>query len=123
MHILPTAQVHSQISHDKDNKRSIDWIVVCPKAVLLVEVKSVRRTEPVRLGSAEALTEITRLLGYAYEQIDRTDALIAAAHPSFAHVPANLLFTAATAAAVAGPKPSAHSVRHRRDDAGTRPRL
>ena len=33
------------------------------------------------------------------------------------------LFTAATAAAVAGPKPPAHSIRHRRDAAGTRPRL
>jgi Nuclease-related domain len=42
---LHNVQVNPQVSHEKGQNRSVDWIVVCPNAVLLVEVKSVRPTE------------------------------------------------------------------------------
>lgn len=90
LHILPNAQVYPEIVYDRDNKRSVDWIVVCANAILLVEVKSVRPTEKVRLGSDEALAEHTRMLGKAYKQIANTDALIAAGHTPFAHIPSSL---------------------------------
>jgi hypothetical protein len=63
---------------------------LCANVILLVEVKSVRPTEKVRLGSDEALAEHTRMLGKAYKQIANTDALIAAGHTSFVHIPSSL---------------------------------
>jgi hypothetical protein len=40
---IPDAQVHPEVVYDKGSKRSVDWIVVCRDAVILVEVKSVSR--------------------------------------------------------------------------------
>lgn len=87
---IPNAQVRPEIVYDKGGKRSVDWIVVCAAVVILVEVKSVRPTEPVRMGTADAGAELRRMLGKAYKQINTTDDLIAAQHPAFAHIPADL---------------------------------
>jgi hypothetical protein len=46
---IPNTQLYLEILYD-EGKRSVDWIVVCDNTVILVEVKSVRRTEAVRLG-------------------------------------------------------------------------
>ena len=50
---IPNAIVYPEIVYDKDNKKSVDWIVVCEDTVILVEVKSVRPTEDIRLKEAE----------------------------------------------------------------------
>jgi hypothetical protein len=87
---IPGAQVHPEIIYAKGEKRSVDWIVVCDKAVLLVEVKSVRPTDPVRLGSPAAWGELAKKLGHAYEQIAVTEQLIAAGQSEFSQIPQNL---------------------------------
>jgi hypothetical protein len=87
---IPGVQVHPEIVYDKDSKRSVDWIVVCDSVVILVEVKSVRPTEPVRMGTTEAGVELKRMLGRAFTQLNKTDQLIADKHPAFAHIPADL---------------------------------
>lgn len=87
---IPNAVVHREIVYDKDNKRSVDWIVVCKGTVILVEVKSVRPTEAVRLGKPNAQDEFKRMLGRAFKQLNITDELIAKKHPKFVHIPAEL---------------------------------
>ncbi|WP_156764715.1 hypothetical protein [Mycobacterium sp. 1081908.1] len=87
---IPNAQIHPEIVYDKGGKRSVDWVVVCADAVILVEVKSVRPTEPVRMGTADAGAELRRMLGKAYKQVNTTDDRIAEQHPAFAHIPADL---------------------------------
>jgi hypothetical protein len=90
MQQIPDAEVHPEVLYDKDNKRSVDWIVVCEGTVILVEVKSVRPTEDIRLGKPNAVNEFKRMLGRAFKQLNTTDELIAQKHPRFAHIPANL---------------------------------
>jgi hypothetical protein len=89
---IPGAQVHREIPYGRarDNKRSVDWIVVCDKAVLLVEVKSARPTKPVRLGSPEAWSELTTKLSHAYKQIAATEQAIADGETAFSAIPKNL---------------------------------
>jgi hypothetical protein len=87
---IPNAQVHPEVSYDEHNKRSVDWIVVCENTVILVEVKSVRPTEDIRLGKPNAVNEFKRMLGRAFKQLNTADELVANKHPRFAHIPANL---------------------------------
>jgi hypothetical protein len=87
---IPNTQVYPEIPYDSYNKRSVDWIVVCDNAVLLVEVKAVRPIEPVRLGSPDAWDELTKKLGRAYKQIATTEQLIAGGHTAFSAIPQNL---------------------------------
>lgn len=87
---IPNATVHPEIVYGKDNRRSVDWIVVCHKTVILVEVKSVRPTEAVRLGSLRADAEFQRMLGRAFAQVNTTDELIADENPAFSAIPAHL---------------------------------
>jgi hypothetical protein len=84
------ATVYAEITYGKDNNRSVDWIVVCQDAVILVEVKSVRPTDAIRLGKPHALDEFRRMLGHAFKQLDTANELIANQHPQFSHIPADL---------------------------------
>lgn len=88
LEIIPDATVHSEIHYDPDgDKRSVDWIVVWDNAVLLVEVKSARATEAIRMGSTAGWTALGDKLGQAYEQLATTSQLIEARHPKFSHIP------------------------------------
>jgi len=84
------ATVHAEITYGKDCNRSVDWIVVCHDAVILVEVKSARPTDAIRLGKPNAVDEFRRMLGHAFKQLDTTNDLIASQHPQFSHIPADL---------------------------------
>jgi hypothetical protein len=88
---IPDAAVYPEISYDPDgDKRSVDWIVVWNDVVLLVEVKSARSTQSIRMGNAKGWTELSAKLGHAYTQIAKSSQLIADAHPKFSHIPRNL---------------------------------
>lgn len=80
-------QVHPEVVYDNGSRRSVDWIVVTDAAVILVEVKSLRPTEPIRMGKPQAGAELKRMLAKAYKQINNTDTLIAKRDPEFAHIP------------------------------------
>lgn len=88
--LIPDATVYPEIVYGNEDNRSVDWIVVCDKAVLLVEVKSVRPTDPVRLGSPDAWTELTKKLARAFEQVEKTNQLIARPEPEFSYIPNQL---------------------------------
>jgi hypothetical protein len=87
LQLIPDTEVLASIRYGRDNRESVDWIVVMPYVVLLVEVKSVRPTDPVRMGAAAASAELGRMLGKAFGQIATTDALIEERRPEFKGVP------------------------------------
>ncbi|HVW82322.1 MAG TPA: hypothetical protein VHB69_15425 [Mycobacteriales bacterium] len=87
LRLLPGGEVHAAITFDRDNKESVDWIVVFNGCVVLVEVKSVRPTEPVRLGTSSAVAEMQRMLSKGLDQLARTASLIRERHASFTEIP------------------------------------
>jgi hypothetical protein len=85
--LLPDALVLPEISYGKSGDRSVDWFVVFEDCVVLVEVKSTRPTEPVRLADASAGDTLKRVLGRAVEQLNRSAALVRDRQAGFAAVP------------------------------------
>lgn len=87
--LLKNARVLPEITYGPRSARAktVDWIVVLPELVLLVEVKSAIPTEPARLGTLEGADSILGKLGRAVQQIDVTAQLIADRHPGLADVP------------------------------------
>lgn len=85
----PAVSVHGEIEYSvgRDRRKSVDWIVVFADLVLLVEVKSTRPTEAIRLGAADWAAQMDGRIGKALKQIDTTAALIRDRHPQFAHLP------------------------------------
>ena len=91
LRLLPGAQVMPEITYGprNDRRKTIDWIVVLPEVVLLVEVKSAIPAEPVRLGTPDAAGAVLSKLGKAFKQIDITAQLIADRDTALAAVPAD----------------------------------
>ncbi|MCX4743934.1 NERD domain-containing protein [Kitasatospora sp. NBC_01287] len=90
LRLLADADVLPEITYlvgKKQKRESVDWIVVFDDLVLLVEVKACMPTENARLGLAFGVEETIRKIGKAYEQINRTEDLIANGRPAFAAVP------------------------------------
>jgi hypothetical protein len=90
LRLLPAAHVMPEITYGSgSSRRTVDWIVVLPDVVLLVEVKSAIPTEPIRLGTPAAADAILKKLGKAFTQIDATARLIEDRHPALSRVPAD----------------------------------
>ena len=88
---IADAQVYPEIAYDPDgDKRSVDWIILWDNVVLLVEVKSTRSTQSIRMGTAHGWTDPKGRLGHAYTQIAKTSDLISGGHPKFSHIPKDL---------------------------------
>ncbi|MET3769445.1 hypothetical protein ABIB15_002147 [Marisediminicola sp. UYEF4] len=88
LRLIAGDHVEGEISYGKGDK-SVDWIWVTERAVVLVECKSARMTLGAKAADASLGTVVARSLGKAREQIDRTAALIQNRHVAFAHVPAD----------------------------------
>ncbi|MCP8709157.1 hypothetical protein [Streptomyces sp. AC04842] len=86
LRLLPDATVYPEIIY-RDERRSVDWIVVFDDLVLLVEVKSTRPTQQLRLGVLDRTNTALRQLKHARQQVEKTASLIASRHPNFTHVP------------------------------------
>lgn len=91
LRLLPNATVHAEVTYGPkgQRKKSIDWFVVFDDLVLLVEVKSTRPTQQLRLNSDRRIQLLRKMLGKAYEQIDITADLIRRRSPGFQHIPAD----------------------------------
>lgn len=93
LRLIPGAQVIGEITYTerrRTERKTVDWIVVLPEVVLLVEVKSAIPTEPVRLATAEASGALSLKLGKAFKQIDTTAQLIRDRHSVVSAVPVGL---------------------------------
>jgi hypothetical protein len=90
LRLLPGALVLGEVTYGppRSSRKTVDWIVVLPEVVLLVEVKSAIPTEPVRLGTPEAAGAVLAKLGKAFRQIEATAQLITDRDPALAAVPA-----------------------------------
>jgi hypothetical protein len=91
LRLLPAAAVHQEITYGprRNQRKSVDWIVVFEDLVLLVEVKSTRPVQQLRLGSDASADKLRDMLGKAYRQVDATADQITARTPQFAHIPAD----------------------------------
>lgn len=89
LRLIAGDHVHGEIRYAKGDK-SVDWIWVTERAVILVECKSARMTFGAKAADASLGAVVARSLGKARGQIDRTAALIQNRHLAFAHIPADL---------------------------------
>lgn len=89
LRLIAGDHVYGEICYARGDK-SVDWIWVTQRAVILVECKSARMTLGAKAADASLGAVVARSLGKAREQIDRTAALLQNRHPSFAHIPADL---------------------------------
>ncbi|GLF98245.1 hypothetical protein [Streptomyces yaizuensis] len=92
--LLDHAMVHPEIHWLGEKKgqsgKSVDWIVVFPDLVLLVEVKSARPSAGLRLGAHNYAEMLAKRPGEGFAQIERTDLLISEGNPAFAQIPPHL---------------------------------
>lgn len=85
LRLMPEVTVEPSIKYG--TAESIDWFVIADDAVLFVEVKSTRPDESVRLGSEDARGYISKRLGRAVEQLNKTVRLVRDGRPEFNHIP------------------------------------
>jgi hypothetical protein len=86
--LLPDATVLPEIAYGrKKGERSVDWFAVFDDCVILVEVKSTRPTEPVRLGDAKLADEFKGILSKAVRQLNTSAFLIRSRQPGFEDLP------------------------------------
>lgn len=89
---LPGVTVYPEIRYaeGKDTVMSVDWIVVSPDSVLLVEAKATRVPAAARAGQENAQESFKRTLGKAFDQISRTHQAISEGRPEFLKIPQGL---------------------------------
>lgn len=86
--LIETAEVHPEVSYGKGGGlRSVDWFVVLPGLVVLVEVKSRRLTAAAQAGDEGLLSVLSNTLGKARVQLTRTVEQLAEGNAAFAHIP------------------------------------
>jgi hypothetical protein len=89
--LIPGATLHPEIVYGKNQAKSIDWILVFPDLVLLVEVKLARPKQAVQSGAKGAAEALRAALDKAHKQLDTTYELIQSRQPEFEHIPADRL--------------------------------
>lgn len=85
--LVPDAELHGEIIYGRSNSKSIDWFLVLPKVVVLIEVKSARLGTVHRAGGDGLDDSVAGLLNRAVGQLDRTLAEIRARAMEFANIP------------------------------------
>jgi hypothetical protein len=68
-------------------KKSIDWFLILPNLVVLIESKATRPDLRLRLGNPHLGRALHEQLTKSVKQLNTTNDLIAAAHNAFAHIP------------------------------------
>lgn len=86
LRLIPTAAVTPEREYAPGAK-SVDWIVVLPNVILLVEVKSARVNQPARTNFAAYHDDVRIDVGKAFTQLHRTADLIRTGHAAFADIP------------------------------------
>jgi hypothetical protein len=87
LRLIPNAAVRGEVIYGKPERRSIDWFVVLPKVVLLVEVKSRRLIQAAKAGDTTLPTRMQQLLDRARLQLERTIDVIRSRHAAFTDIP------------------------------------
>lgn len=89
LNTITGAVVYPEVVHGRGHDKSIDWFLVLPSLVVMVEVKSARFGLLDRAADPGFEASIQRVLKRAVEQILRTDKALDAQLPEFSHVPSD----------------------------------
>jgi hypothetical protein len=88
--LLPDATVLPEIVYGrKKGERSVDWFVVFDDCVVLVEVKSTRPTEPVRLADDRIADALGGRLTDAVRQLNTSASLVRGRQQGFEGIPSD----------------------------------
>jgi hypothetical protein len=88
LQLLPDATVLPEIAYGrKKGEDSIDWFVIFEDCVVLVEVKSARPTEPVRLADSGLEDALDLRLGEAVRELNKSAALVRDGVAGFEDIP------------------------------------
>lgn len=86
--LIEGADVEPEIKFGKGGgSKSVDWFVILPKLVILVEVKSRRLGLAARAGDFPLISSLDEALGAPRKQLARTVSNLADHHPEFKHIP------------------------------------
>lgn len=85
------AQVFGEVEYREsgNSKKSIDWFLVTPNLVVLIESKATRPDLRLRVGDPELGKALGEQLRKSVKQLNTTNALISQGHTAFAHIPAD----------------------------------
>lgn len=89
--LIAGAELHPEISYQegRSQRASVDWIVVFPDLVLLVEVKSARPTQALRSGVEGAAKAFQQAFDKANRQLETTYTLIMERRAEFSRIPSD----------------------------------
>ena len=87
LRLLHHAEIRPEITYGSPAKKTIDFFVITPEVVLLVEAKASRPTEETRFGTPPGDADVKKKIGKAYSQIDNTAHLLRAGHRDLAAIP------------------------------------
>jgi hypothetical protein len=85
--LLEHADVRPEIVYGRSSERTVDFFIIVPEMVLLVEVKAARPVWATRLGVPLGDEDTAKKVGYAFTQIERTVQLIRNDHSALATIP------------------------------------
>lgn len=80
-------ELHGEISYGRPERKSVDWFVVLPSAVVLIEVKSARFGLLERAAAPGYQTRVAGLLNKAVGQLVATSERLDSNDPAFAAIP------------------------------------
>lgn len=90
LRLIDGAEVHPEIVYgSKRNKKSVDWFVVMPGLVLLVECKLKRLGLAARAGDSRLTADLTNSIERAHQQLTHSVENLAAKTPQFSHIPSD----------------------------------
>lgn len=90
LRLIDGAEVYPELSYGpRRDKKSVDWFVVLPRLVLIIECKLKRLSLEARAGGSALFPELSRALDKAYEQLGRSVEQLAAKTPEFGHIPSD----------------------------------
>jgi hypothetical protein len=88
--LLPDATVLPEIAYGRrKGESSVDWFAVFDDCVILVEVKSTRPSEPVRLADDRVAGTLGGTLSGAVRQLNKSVSLVRSREPGFEAIPCN----------------------------------
>ncbi|WP_181724069.1 hypothetical protein [Nocardia gipuzkoensis] len=87
LRLIEGAEVHPEIVYGKNQEKSVDWLVVMPDLVLLVECKLKRLALAARAGDPKLFEDLKDSLSKARGQLARTVENLASRRSEFGHIP------------------------------------
>lgn len=83
-------QVYPEVTYGRPQRKSVDWLLVHPDAVILIECKLGRPVMAARVGDESFIAKYVEKLDTARRQVNATVAELEAGNPAFNFVPADV---------------------------------